>query len=45
MQKAKRDAFDLNRNLRIFEISCKTSDGLENWYRWLSGEIESFRKQ
>lgn len=45
MQKAKRDALALNRNLHIFEVSCKTSDGLENWYRWLSSEIESFRKR
>jgi hydrogenase nickel incorporation protein HypB len=45
MQKAKRDALALNRNLKIFEVSCKTSEGLENWYRWLSGEIESFRKR
>jgi len=45
MQKAKRDALALNRHLQIFEVSCKTSDGLENWYHWLSGEIESFRKR
>ncbi len=45
MQKAKRDALAINRNLKIFEVSCKTSEGLENWYRWLSGEIESFRKR
>jgi hydrogenase nickel incorporation protein HypB len=45
MQKAKRDALTLNRHLKIFEVSCKTSEGLENWYRWLTGEIEAFRKR
>lgn len=45
MAKAKRDALTLNRHLKIFEVSCKTSAGLDNWYRWLSGEIESFRKR
>jgi hydrogenase nickel incorporation protein HypB len=45
MEKARRDALVLNRNLKIFEVSCKTSEGLQNWYQWLSGEIESFRKR
>ncbi|MBP8984364.1 MAG: hydrogenase nickel incorporation protein HypB [Syntrophobacterales bacterium] len=45
MAKARRDALAINRNLRIFEISCKTAAGLEGWYDWLSGEIESFRKR
>jgi len=45
MAKARRDALAINRNLRIFEISCKTAEGLENWYDWLSWEIESFRKR
>lgn len=45
MAKARRDALALNRNLRIFEISCKTAEGLEGWYGWLSGEIGSIRKR
>ncbi len=45
MAKARRDALAINRNLRVFEISCKTAAGLEGWYDWLSGEIESFRKR
>lgn len=44
LEKARRDALSLNRNLKIFEVSCKTSDGLDGWYRWLAGEIETFRK-
>ncbi len=45
MAKARRDALAINRNLRIFEISCKNAEGLEGWYGWLSGEIESTRKR
>ncbi len=45
MAKARRDALAINRNLRIFEISCKTAEGLEGWYDWLSGEIGSTRKR
>ena len=45
LEKAKRDALTLNRKLRIFEVSCKTGQGLENWVQWLSGEIEAFRNR
>jgi hydrogenase nickel incorporation protein HypB len=43
--KAKRDALTLNRNLKIFEVSCKTGQGLENWVQWLAGQIEAFRNR
>jgi hydrogenase nickel incorporation protein HypB len=45
LEKAKRDALTLNRKLRIFEVSCKTGQGLENWVQWLAGEIEAFRNR
>ncbi len=45
MEKARRDALALNRNLKIFEVSCKTAEGLEGWYRWIENEIGSFRKK
>ena len=45
LEKAKRDALALNRNLRIFEVSCKTGQGLENWVQWLAGQIEAFRNR
>ncbi len=45
LDKAKRDALTLNRNLKIFEVSCKTGQGLENWVQWLAGEIEAFRNR
>lgn len=45
LEKARRDALALNRNLKIFEVSCKTGQGLENWVQWLAGEIEAFRNR
>ncbi len=30
-----RAALDINPALRIFEVSCKTGQGLEAWYAWL----------
>jgi hydrogenase nickel incorporation protein HypB len=45
LEKAKRDALTLNRNLKIFEVSCKTGKGLENWVQWLAGQIEAFRNR
>ncbi len=44
LEKAKRDALGLNQDLVIFEVSCKTGDGLQAWFAWLSEQIESYRK-
>ena len=45
LEKARRDALTLNRKLKIFEVSCKTGLGLENWVQWLASEIEAFRNR
>lgn len=37
IQKIKRDAISLNPAIKIFEVSCKTGEGLERWIEWLSG--------
>ena len=29
------DALKINPGLSIFEISCKTGEGLEDWYNWV----------
>lgn len=44
IERAKRDALALNRNLEIFEVSCKTGVGIDDWARWLSRRIDDFRK-
>lgn len=35
VKKAEKFARRLNANLDIFEVSCRTGDGLEKWYDWL----------
>jgi hydrogenase nickel incorporation protein HypB len=37
VQKVKRQALAINPHLRIFEVSCRTGDGLEAWCEWLAG--------
>jgi len=32
----------LNPRIIIFEVSCKTGEGIENWINWLKKEMESF---
>ncbi len=43
LERARRDAIGLNNGLRIFEVSCKTGEGLQAWVEWLSKQIETFR--
>jgi hydrogenase nickel incorporation protein HypB len=45
LAKAKHDALTINRNLMIFEVSCKTSAGLTDWCYWLSDQVESFQRK
>lgn len=42
--KAKTAALGLNRNLSIFEVSCRTGEGLDAWVQWLTDKIDAFRK-
>jgi hydrogenase nickel incorporation protein HypB len=35
MAKIKNDSLSLNRNLKIFEVSCKTGQGISEWTQWL----------
>lgn len=38
IDKIKRDALSINPSLSIFEISCKTGEGIEEWAKWLKGQ-------
>ena len=42
--KAKRDSLALNKDLNIFEVSCKTGTGLDGWISWLTKRIDAFKK-
>lgn len=44
VERAKDFATRLNRELEIFEVSCRTGKGLENWYGWLR-EMRVWKKQ
>jgi hydrogenase nickel incorporation protein HypB len=44
LEKAKKDALTINPKLKIFEVSCKTSDGLTGWMEWLSAQITAYKK-
>ena len=43
MDKAKRVSKALNPKLEIFEVSCKTGQGLDDFYQWLKSRIDEFR--
>jgi len=43
-EKIKADALSLNPALRIFEVSCKTGQGIPEWADWLK-ELHSLHKQ
>lgn len=36
LEKVKRQALAINPHLRIFELSCRTGEGLDAWCNWLS---------
>jgi hydrogenase nickel incorporation protein HypB len=37
MNKVRNDSLALNPNLKIFEVSCATSAGIDIWAQWLRG--------
>jgi hydrogenase nickel incorporation protein HypB len=41
LEKAKAHALQINPKLHIFELSCKTGQGIEQWLSWLRSRIES----
>ncbi len=39
---AKERAMSLNPNIKIFEVSSKTGEGIEEWVGWLKNEVKSY---
>jgi hydrogenase nickel incorporation protein HypB len=37
IERLKRDALSLNQAMKIFEVSCKTGEGIDSWTEWLQG--------
>ena len=42
-EKARRAALTLNPDLEIFEVSCRTGEGLPAWFDWLAGRVAAVR--
>lgn len=38
IDKIRRDSLSLNPGLKIFEVSCKTGEGIQEWLNWLKGK-------
>lgn len=34
----------INPSLEIFEVSCKTQEGLSNWYGWLKQKVQAYKE-
>lgn len=45
LAKARADALKCNPGLKIFEVSCKTGEGLDGWFTWIAEQIEQFKKR
>jgi hydrogenase nickel incorporation protein HypB len=43
LEKARSDALKCNPKLEIFEVSCRTGEGLPAWLAWITGRIEQFK--
>lgn len=43
LAKARREALTLNPDLEIFEVSCRTGEGLEGWFDWLAKRVGAVR--
>ena len=42
LEKARKDSLAINGDLRIFEVSCKTGDGLNGWFEWITSQVDEF---
>jgi len=39
VEKIREDSLKINPDLTIFQISCKTGEGLDGWYNWLRQQV------
>lgn len=39
IETVKKNALSINPNLKIFEVSCKSGEGLDGWIEWLKNQI------
>jgi len=43
VQKIRQSAHQLNADQEIFEVSCRTGEGLPEWLTWLENKVQAFR--
>lgn len=41
LERFREEALKVNPDLTIFEVSCKTGEGLDAWYAWLKGQVKA----
>lgn len=44
LNKAKADSLKCNPHLKIFEVSCKTNQGIASWLAWITDQIEQYKQ-
>ena len=44
MDAVRERVLNLNPNIKIFEVSCKTGEGIPAWTQWLKAEVAAFKK-
>jgi hydrogenase nickel incorporation protein HypB len=40
LDRIREDSLKINPDLRIFQMSCKTGEGLDEWYEWLLKRVK-----
>jgi len=41
LERIKEDSLKINPHLTVFQISCKTGEGLEDWHNWLRKQVKA----
>ena len=44
METVKKNALQINGDLKIFELSCRTGEGLDDWYEWLKSLVHETKE-
>jgi len=44
MDAVRERVLNLNPNMKILEVSCKTGEGIPAWTQWLKAEVVAFKK-
>ncbi|MGD9162389.1 MAG: hydrogenase nickel incorporation protein HypB [Desulfobacteraceae bacterium] len=45
MEKIKEESLKINPDLTVFPVSCKTGEGLEEWFKWLKERVEKEKRE